>query len=100
VKVRFTQDAERDIAQAAEWYSGRNRTLATRFLAAVDETTSRIAAQPLAHRIAFDDVRRANFPRRWPYSLYYRVIPDEAIVIAALHGRTDWASRLRGRSLG
>jgi plasmid stabilization system protein ParE len=63
-KVRFTQDAERDIAQAAEWYSGRNRMLATRFLAAVGDTTSRIAAQPLAHRIAFDDVRRANFPRR------------------------------------
>ena len=95
--VRFTPAAERDIAEAAEWYSKRNRSLAGRFIAAVRETTQRIAEQPESFQIAVDDLRRANLPGRWPYALYYRLLPDNAIVVAALHQRMNRA-RLRNRT--
>ncbi len=96
--VQFTRTALNELQGAAEWYEQRNRALSERFLAAATETADRIAANPLAHQIVLDgQVRRANFPRRWPWALYYVIQPDKSIVIGALHARMH-LRQLHGRS--
>jgi plasmid stabilization system protein ParE len=99
-RVEFTQRALDELDAAAAWYRKRNAALEQRFLAAAREAADRIEANPLANQVVLDgDIRRANFPRRWPWSLFYVVNPDRSIVIGALHGRQH-LRRLRGRLPG
>jgi plasmid stabilization system protein ParE len=94
--VRFTAAARADLAEAAEWCFKRRRSLAGGFLDAVDKTAASIAEKPESYQIVFENLRRANSPRPWPFSLWYRVLPNGAIVVAALHHRRD-RRRLSGR---
>jgi plasmid stabilization system protein ParE len=46
---------------------------------------------PVVHR----QTRRALL-RRFPYGLYYRIVNDQIVVVACMHGRRDprqWQSR-------
>lgn len=48
------------------------------------------------HQVVYKGARRAG-PRRFPYSVYYRVHADRVEVVAVQHGRRDpddWKSRL------
>lgn len=88
-RVRFTAAAEADIDSAVQWYAAKRPELSLAFLEAVDEVADRIARAPLAFPARIDDVRQANLPRRWPYSLWFMAEPDGSVVIAALHQRRD-----------
>ena len=97
-RVEFTQRALDELDHAAAWYRERSAALEQRFLAAARETADRIEANPLANQIVVaPDIRRANFPRRWPWWLAYVVRPDKSVVIGALHSRMR-LRRLQGRS--
>lgn len=96
-RLEFTQTALNELQDAAEWYGQRNAALSSRFLDAAKETADRIRSNPLANQIVLaGHIRRANFPRRWPWALYYVIQPDSSIVIGALHARMH-LRRLHGR---
>lgn len=78
-RVEFTRKALDELSDAAAWYRQRNAALEQRFLAAAQETTDGIAANPLGHQIVVGRVRRARFPRRWPWSLFYVVNDAETV---------------------
>lgn len=88
-RVRFTEAAETDVDEASSWYATQRPELSLAFLEAMNEVVDRIARAPLSFPVRLDDVRQANMPKRWPYSLWFVVEPDESIVIAALHQRRD-----------
>jgi plasmid stabilization system protein ParE len=97
VTVEWTARARDELIDAAAFYDGRQAGLGDAFLAAALEVGKRIAEHPRAFPFAVEDMRRANFPKRWPYSLFFVVRPDRSIVIATLSQRQD-LRRLRGRN--
>ncbi len=80
--VRITAIAEADIAKAQDYYESRETGLGNRFVTHVRDTIARIAQNPFTYQIAIEDAR----PRvaDFPYGVWYRVLPDESIVIACL----------------
>jgi hypothetical protein len=95
--VRVSSLAALDLQQAREWFDQREGGLGDRFLASVEQTLERISQNAEQYQIVLLDLHRAPI-RRFQYSIWYRVLPDESIVVAALSDRRDLALA-RGRAL-
>ena len=91
----FRPAAAADIEDAYRWYEAQRIGLGEEFLAAAGAIMESIQANPQRFPIVHRETRRALF-RRFPYSLYYRIIGDQIIIVACMHGRRDprrWQSR-------
>jgi len=77
-------EAERDIAEAYEWYEGREPDLGSEFLAEVDAAFSPIETNATMYHEVHRDVRRV-LTRRFPYSVFYVLDSGDVVVIAVLH---------------
>jgi plasmid stabilization system protein ParE len=87
--VGFTLDALADIDQGFFYYAERaGPRVAARFLRLLDEAFERISAFPQGCPIYFGQTRRL-LVRRFPYWVYYRVLPDVVEVFAVLHTKRD-----------
>ena len=89
-------EAAEDLEKAANWYEARRPNLGTEF---VDEARSqffRIVENPLQFPIVFRDVRRVLM-QRFAYAVYFRVVGDEALVLAVMDLRrkeSRWQRRV------
>ena len=95
MKLVVRPAAAADIEDAHRWYRDRGEQLGARFLAAVREAGTWIAANPEAYPVFYRNARRVRL-RRFPYSLLYRTFPDSVVVVACLHARRDpqvWKTR-------
>ena len=84
-----------DLSEAYDWYELRQPGLGDEFLSAVDDTLTSITENPRRYRIAVLDTRQALL-RRFPYSVLYRVLAEEVVVVACFHGKRDplrWKQR-------
>jgi len=91
----FRPAAAADVEDAYRWYEYQRAGLGDEFLAAVSTGIESLVAYPERFPIVYRQTRRANL-RRFPYSLFYRIIDDQIIVVACMHGRRDprrWQSR-------
>lgn len=98
--LRVLAEAAEDIQEAADWYEGRRAGLGDDFLdaiqaafVAVERTPSGFSAATPA--IAGREVRRFVVTR-FPYAVFYEVLPDETVVLAVTHHRRKpggWHSR-------
>ena len=89
------QAARRDAAEAFRWYEARSAGLGHEFLRALGVTLAAIERSPEHYPIAVDDIRKAPV-RRFPYIVYYVVLPTRLSVVAVMHGRRHpgrWQSR-------
>ena len=71
------------------------RVSATSFLAAVSTVSESLVTYPERFPVVYRQTRRVNL-RRFPYSLFYRIIDAQVIVVACMHGRRHprrWQSR-------
>ena len=87
--------ASADVEDAYRWYEAQQTGLGEEFLAAADAAIKSVVANPLQFPVIHRQTRRALF-RRFPYGLYYRIVSDQIIVVACMHGRRDprrWQSR-------
>jgi toxin ParE1/3/4 len=82
--VVFAAAALAETTDALEWYGFRSEELRERFEEELDETVTRIAENPLQFRVIYKGVRRALL-HRFPYRLFFRILPDRVQVIACLH---------------
>jgi plasmid stabilization system protein ParE len=88
--------AERDVAEARDWYEKEQEGLGDQFLTAVQQGYLRIQQNPELHAFEYRDIRRI-MTDRFPYNIFYRVKSDEIEVIAVMHGHRHprtWRSRL------
>ena len=88
--------ARLDMIDAHDWYERQAPGLGVRFRGEVDFQVRRIAATPLQFPEILADVRRVRL-RRFPYGLFFRVLPDAVYVIACFHSSRDpliWQSRI------
>lgn len=85
-RVAFRPQADAEVCEARRWYEERRSGLGAKFATAVEEAVARITENPLAFLRVRGETRRAIL-RRFPYGLYFRVLNDEVIVLAVVHGR-------------
>jgi plasmid stabilization system protein ParE len=94
-RLFIRREARADIAEAFRWYEARSVGLGHEFLRAVRVALAGVQRGPEQHAVAVDDIRRARVAR-FPYLVYYVVLPTRLSVIAVMHGRRDprlWQSR-------
>ncbi len=88
MKVRFTAAARRELADAIEYYEGRQTHLGERFLAAVEATAERIKRHPRMWASVSSNVRRCLVPG-FPFALFYRVSEPDVHILAVADLRRD-----------
>ena len=69
---------------AAQFYASRISGLEVEYLDAVDQAVAAILESPERWRIIDADVRR-YLMARFPFAIYYRVLPDDLRVLALKH---------------
>jgi len=80
--------AAAEIDEAYLWYESQRTGLGEEFLAEVNGMLERIGEMPELYAVLRRDTRRAMLGR-FPYSLLYRLVGDEVIVVACFHGKRD-----------
>jgi plasmid stabilization system protein ParE len=87
--------AAAEIEAAYRWYEKEREGLGSEFLEAVDKMVNAIAENPERFSAVRNDLRRAVL-RRFPYSIFYRIVSGRVVVIACFHGKRNprvWRSR-------
>ena len=98
MKLIVRPAAAADIEDAYRWYGDRDPDLGSKFLDTVREAGVRLTENPEAYPIFHRQARRIRL-KRFPYSLLYRLYPEQIVVVACLHGRRDplrWKVRADG----
>lgn len=93
--VRLLPPAEQEMFDAARYYELQAPGLGQDFLDKVELALQDLVSSSERWPIVQDDIRR-RLIRRFPYSLLYRVDPDEVVILAVMHQRRHpsyWLSR-------
>lgn len=94
--ILFLPTARMEAIEARDWYQERSSGLGEAFFQEMDRQVERIAENPAGFPVLFADVRRTRL-RRFPYSLFYRIVGEECFVIACFHASRDpkqWQRRV------
>ena len=94
MRVRFRSEALADVESAFAWYEDQRPGLGVEFRIALEAVVERVADGPSAFTEVLPPVRRALL-RRFPYSLYFRVLEGESEGRACLHMRRNPDAWLR-----
>lgn len=93
--VRLREEAELDLAQAAEWYESQRDGLGHEFLNEFNSTFETMALHPQSFPVVHRGTHRALIAR-FPFAVYYRVQGENLVVLAVMHGSRHplrWRSR-------
>lgn len=93
--IRLLREAEEELRLAAQYYEEAQPGLGWALIAEVRRAKEFIAEYPLAARVERGAIRVRSIAR-FPYRIYYRVRPEEIIVVAIGHRRRRpgfWQSR-------
>ena len=94
--IRFTPDADAELAEARQWYAHQRESLDAEFMESIDDALLRITRTPKAYPVVYKTLRRAVV-RRFPFSIFYEITLSEIQVIAVFHSRRDperWKARV------
>jgi plasmid stabilization system protein ParE len=93
--VVFTPAARLEVTRAVIWYDRRQAGLGDGLLYEIDAVVSRIMANPVQFPLVGNNIRRAAL-KRFPYGLFFRVLPNKIQVLALFHTSRD-PEKLRRR---
>jgi hypothetical protein len=97
--VRVTPLAEADVEKAQDAYESRELGLGNRFLEQVRSTLIRIGQNPFQYQVIAGTREHRRAPvHQFRFGIWYRVEPDESVVVACLAHRQD-LSLARRRAL-
>ena len=88
-------EAKDELRQAFDWYEARRVGLGFEFLRTVRVVLAAIERGPEHFPLALDDIRKAPL-RRFPYVVYFAVLPAGTSVLAIHHTRRHprrWMAR-------
>src|SRR5437764_2396878 len=92
--IDFRPEAVEEIDATFQWYEERRPGLGMEFFSVFLEQLDRIQENPEGWAVLYRKVRACPM-RRFPYVIYYRVLPDEINVIAVQHGHRNPRARRR-----
>jgi len=81
---RFLSGAQRDLADAMEYYEAAMPGLGFEFLEEVERAVARILLQPEAWARVSENHRRCRL-RRFPYGLIYSITEDSILISSVFH---------------
>ena len=96
MRLTYHPEAEAELIAAAQFYESRVPTLGAQFLDTIDEAAAVILQDPQRWRIVEGEIRR-YIMSRFPYAIYYRILPDAVRVLAIKHHRRHpeyWRDRI------
>lgn len=76
--------AQREFGEAAVWYEKQRPGLGKDFVDRVQRVLDKIADQPEHYPLVTNTVREAPVSG-FPYAVYYRVRPQQVVIIAVFH---------------
>lgn len=91
---RFERAAREDLRNSVFWYEEKREGLGTRFATEVQKAIDLIVLAP--HRWPIRRGTNRYVLRRFPYTIAYRLIADEVVILAVAHHRLDpgsWEGR-------
>ena len=86
MRVTFTELAEDELNDAAQYYEHERTGLGAAFLDEVQRCAEAIVAHPQAGPVIKGEIRR-RLCARFPYGLLYAVTADEIRILAVMHLR-------------
>ncbi len=84
MQLTYHPEAEAELIEAARFYEQRLPSLGTQFLDTVESAIRIIQNAPKQCRVIEADVRLYLMPR-FPFAIYYRVLPDQLRILAIKH---------------
>jgi len=94
-RLRFTESAERDLADIGNFIARDNPISAARFVSRVEEQCQLLAAHPLLGRPRDELVPGLRSLPLGRYVIFYRALDDGAEIVRVLHGARDLRRILR-----
>ena len=93
--IDFRLEAVEEVDAAYKWYDEQRAGLGEEFLESLLKRLDEIQATPEGWAFLYRKIRACPM-RRFPYVIYYRILPERINVIAVQHGhRTPRAWRSR-----
>lgn len=92
--VRLTPAAEQDILLAQRWYLAEAPHVLTSFEEEINKSFGRIGDAPELYQAVEAEVRRVPL-QRFPFSVFYRILPEWIEVIGVVHQSRDPRRRQR-----
>lgn len=80
--------AERDISEAAEWYSKQANHLAGQFIEKIETAFKELQKNPEHYQKRYNDVR-VLFAENFPFGIYYTIEDNTIFIHAVLHTRRN-----------
>jgi toxin ParE1/3/4 len=84
--IRLHPEAEQEYLEALGWYRERSVIAATDFETAVGLAVRMISGSPERWPVCYRDFRKYTL-HQFPFSIVYREVPLDVVVIAVAHGR-------------
>jgi plasmid stabilization system protein ParE len=94
-RLVFRTQADRELAEAIQWYKERDLRVATDFVETVERILQAIQNNPFQYQAIEGDVRSAML-RHFPYKIVYQITKIELIILSCFHTARD-LNVLRGR---
>ena len=97
--VRFLDSCLEEVDAAVDWYANQSPELPDRMLDEVKQTVGQLLPFPEAYKIAVPPYRKVNLSR-FPYALFFRIDPEEILLVAFFHLHSDpakWTAVLKSR---
>jgi plasmid stabilization system protein ParE len=97
--LRVLDAAEREVADAFDYYESQSEGLGRRMTGEIREALAGILDFPEAHPI-FDPVHRKRNLKKFPYGIIFRIEGEEVVFVACSHLRSDpakWRELLKTR---
>ena len=89
------RNATADVVSAFQWYESHRAGLGDAFSDEVSRTYAAIEDRPEQFPVVLDDIRMA-LVHRFPYVIYFVILPRHISVIAVIHGHRNpqvWRQR-------
>lgn len=95
-RVIFLPEARAEALETFRWYETQRRGLGAIFRSALNDAIKRIRDAPLTYPPLYRDLRRV-LVERFPYAVFYRLMPKTIVIVGVIHGRRherEWKRRV------
>ncbi len=94
LKARFSERANKEVADAAIWYEERSKGLGNEFLNEVQKVVDVIEKHPKRYPNKKEHYREA-LVKRFPYIIIYFFTPEILIIVSVFHASRDPKKKYR-----
>lgn len=94
LNIVFRASADAQLVAAKAWYDQQRHGLGDEFARSLESAINRVARNPFAAPVVYQDVRRVLL-KRFPYSVFYTSDGDNLLVLSCLHTRraaVEWSN--------